>query len=151
MVFYPNIVLAEELNLPKTSITPDNYLFYSIKRLWEKTVVFSKFSKQSKADYYRELTLTRIAELKNVSEQKYLSDVQQATQRISYQVGTLTDYIVSNKTDLEKTIPNTKEFLNNSKSTLINIRDTYYPESSSFRMLVEHSINSIDLNLEKLK
>lgn len=149
-VFSPSITLAGEINLPNVSITPDNYLFYSFKRLSEKAIVLTKFSSRSKADYYSELSAIRLAELKNAVDKKYLNDIQQSSQRLSSQIGILADLISANKADLGKDMSKTKELFSNYKNILANLRDQF-PANSSFWMLVQHSINSIDLNLDKLK
>lgn len=150
IIFSPQFVLANEVNLPKVSITPDNSLYYSFKRLFEKVITFTKFSNQAKTDYYRELSTIRMAELKNAVDQKYLSDIQQSSQRVSSQVGILTDFINMNKADLRKEIPAIQDLFNSYKSILVNLRDKYRA-NSSYWMLIQHSINSIDLNLEKLR
>lgn len=142
-------VLAAELSLPNTIINPDNYLFYSIKRLIEKSTIFLKFTKDSKIDYYHSLINKRAAELKYVVELDLLSEIERATQRFSYQVGILSDYI-SNTSDLKNRRQSISDFLKSYKGLLENLRDKY-PANSSYWMLVQHSINSIDLNLEKLK
>lgn len=150
LIFAQNKVSAVELNLPNTIINPDKYLFYSMKRLIEKSMVFTKLSKDSKAAYYRDLTLKRVAELKYVVENNLLSEVEKSTQRLSYQVGILSDHIASNKQELDKKRQPVEVLLIKYKKLLEILRD-HYPANSSFWMLVQHSINSIDLNLEKLK
>lgn len=151
LVFFShNNVLATELNLPKTTINPDRYLLFNLKRLIEKGELFTKFSKESKTDYYKDLTLRRMAELKYVVENKLLGEVEKSTQRLSYQVGILSDYINMNRLELAQNIPTITGLLINYKNILDNLRDKY-PANSSYWMLVQHSINSIDLNLEKLK
>ncbi|MCL4415491.1 MAG: hypothetical protein M1365_02135 [Actinobacteria bacterium] len=147
--FSPINALAEELNLPKTTINPDRYLFFNIKRLIEKGELLTKFSKESKINYYKDLTLRRMSELKYVVENKLIGEVEKSTQRLSYQVGILSDYASANRIELTKTIPSTKERLTNYKILLVKLRDQY-PANSSYWMFVQHSINSIDLNLEKL-
>lgn len=151
LAFFSDInVLATELNLPKITITPERYLLFNLKRLIEKGELLTKFNKESRADYYKDLTLRRTAELKYVIENKLLGEVEKSTQRLSYQTSILSEYISMNKADLAKTISGTKELLNNYKILLANLRDQY-PANSSYWMLVQHTINSIDLNLEKLK
>lgn len=150
LAFFSDInVLATELNLPKITITPDRYLLFNLKRLIEKGELLTKFNEESRADYYKDLTLRRTAELKYVVENKLLGEVEKSSQRLSYQVGVLSDYISMNKTELAKTIPTTKELLSNYQVLLANLRDQY-PANSSFWLLVQHTINSIDINLEKL-
>lgn len=148
--FTQNRVLAAEFYLPDTTINPDKYLFFSIKRLIEKAVVFTKFSKNSKMDYYKDLTLRRMAELKYVVEKKLIGEVETSTQRLSYQVGVLSDYLSSNKKDLAEKRQTVRDLFLNYNRILENLRDEY-PANSSYWMLVQHSINSIDINLEKLK
>lgn len=141
--------LAAELNLPNVTITPDKYLMYSGKRFLEKGIIFTKFNKDSKKDFYKELTLIRLAELKYVAEKKLLGEAQHSTQRLSYQIGVLSDYISSNP-ELQKDKKSTTEFLLSFKELLGNLRDIY-PANSPYWLLIQHNINSIDLNLEKLK
>lgn len=143
-------ILAAELNLPQIMINPDKYLFFSIKRLIEKATLFIKLSKESRADYYGDLTLKRTAELKYVVDNKLLGEVEHSSQRLSYQVGVLSDYLTANKIELAKNKEITIDLFNNYKITLVNLRDKY-PANSSYWMLIQHSINSVDLNLEKLK
>lgn len=146
----PINTFASELDLPKTVLNPDNYLFFNLKRLIEKGEFYIKFNKESKAKYYKDLTLKRLSELKYVVDNKLLGEVEKSTQRLSYQVVVLSDYISANRAELTNTIPETKELLINYNNLLATLRDQY-PANSSFWMLVQHSINSINLSLEKLK
>lgn len=147
--FSPINVFATELNLPKTTVNPDRYLLFNIARLIEKGELLIKFSKESKRDFYNDLTLRRMSELKYVVDNKLLGEVEKSTQRLSYQVGILSDYISMNRAELTNTIPGTKELLTNYKVLLANLRDQY-SANTSYWMLVQHTINSINLNLEKL-
>lgn len=140
----------DHTTLPETYVNPDKYLFYSVKRLIEKGTVYTKFSKESKADYYMDLTLIRLAELKYVIGKDIVSDIEHSSERLSYQVGILSDYIVANKTDLESKKVSVIARFNRYKELLVPLRDKY-PANSSYWMLVQHDINSIDINLEKLK
>lgn len=148
-VFMQSKVLAAELSLPTTKINPDKYLFYSFKRVFEKGIIFTKFTNNSRADYYRDLTQARMAELKFVVEHNLLSEVQKSTERLSYQIGILSDYI-ADKSDLAYKKQNISDFLKSYKGSLGELRDKY-PANSAYWMLIQHNINSIDINLEKLK
>lgn len=143
-------VFAAELNLPHLLVTPNNYIFYSLTRLTEKGLIFTKISKESKVDYFKKLTLKRLAELKYVVDNKLLGEIQQSSQRLSYQIGILSDYLSTNQNQLFKQKPDTKNLLNSYKELLANLRDKY-PANSSYWMLIQHDINSLDINLEKLK
>jgi len=149
LFFTQTAVLAVDINLPNVVITPDKYLFFSIKRLFEKGLTFTQLSNDSKADYFRGLTLKRASELKFVVEDKLLGEVERASQRFNYEIGTLSDYIAANK-DLAKKKAATRDLFISYKSFLESLRDKY-PANSSYWMLIQHSINSIDINLEKLK
>lgn len=143
-------VLAAEFTIPNTLINPNNYLIYSMKRLFEKTLLYTKLTKDSKANYYRDLAVTRIAELNAVVNQNLLSEVQQSTQRLSYEIGTLSDFVSANEKDLSKKKQGIIEFLSSLKGPLATLRDKY-PANSAYWLLIQDNINSIDLNLEKLK
>lgn len=140
---------ASELNLPNTLINPDKYIFFSIKRLVEKVSLYTQLSKESKANYYKNLTLTRMSELKYVVENKLLGEVEKSSQRLSYQIGILSDYIATNK-ELSNKKQDMNSLLISIKSPLENLRDKY-PANSSYWMLLQHNINSLNINLEKLK
>lgn len=149
VILVSRITFASDLNLPSLSNIPNNYFAYSIQRLIEKGTLIFKFNHESKISYYKDLINIRIAELKYVVENKLIGEIEKSTQRFSYQIGTLADYVSSNK-DLAKDKKSTIDFLSQYKNLLENLRDQY-PANSSYWMLVQHSINSIDLNLEKLR
>lgn len=150
LVLTQTTVLAHELELPKTGINPNNYLLYSMKRLVEKAVVFTKITQESKTNYYKDLTYKRMAELKTVVDQNLLSEVQHSTERLSYEVGILSDYVSANKTDTSIRNQEISHFLEDFKGPLATLRDQY-PANSPYWLLIQHNINSIDINLEKLK
>lgn len=149
LFFTQTTVLAVDINLPNVVITPDKYIFFSIKRLLEKGLIFTQLSNDSKADYYQGLTLKRASELKFVVENKFFGEVERASQRFNYEIGILSDYIAANK-DLEKKKAATRDLFISYKSFLENLRDKY-PANSSYWMLIQHTINSIDLNSKKLQ
>ncbi len=142
--------LAVNQNTQDATLTPDKKLLFSIKRLVEKGMEWTKFSKGSKAGYYKDLTKERFAELDSVVKNKLLGEVQNSSQRFSSQVGVLSDFLQANKSELIKEKEGDIKLLKDYKQSLQGLRD-YFPANSSYWMLVQHSINSIDLNLEKLK
>ncbi len=150
LFFYPAKTSAEGLNLPKVSINPSYYLLYSFKRLFEKGDYYLKFSDQAKLDYFQHLVLTRMSELQNMVNANSQSDIEQATQRLSYQIGTLSDFLASHKSSLPNKQGEVINLLNNLKDPLANMRDKYH-SNSSFWLLLQHNINTIDINLTKLK
>lgn len=149
LVFLTNLSLVygqQEINLPSVSIQP-SMTYYPIKRLFEKLMEKFQFTNEAKEKYYEDLLQKRLAELKYIVDKAYLDQVERSTQRVSYQVGILTDYAVDKKLDNKKL--QIKDLFKKDKVILEQLRDKY-PANSSFWMLVQHSINSIDINLQKL-
>ncbi len=144
-LFSPFRVYADTFDLPSIKIAPNSF-FYPLKRISEKVVVYFYFDSNKKADYYQNLVQVRLAELKYIVDKDFRDQVERSTQRVSYQIGILTDYVVGKK-------------LNNKQQSLADLYKSYriileklrdkYPENSSYWMLVQHIINSIDLNLRK--
>ncbi len=149
LLIHAEVFAYAKIDLPNTVINPDKFLIYSLKRSFEKALLVTKFNKNSKADYYYDLTQTRMSELKYVIENSLLGEIERSTQRVSYQVGILSDFI-QNDEELETRKKSTAEALGNYRSLLVELRDKY-SYGSSYWMLIQHVINSIDLNLEKLK
>lgn len=139
-------VYGNQSDLPSVKITPESF-YYPLKRLTEKLIVNFYINPESKADFYSNLVQTRLAELKYIVDKDYLDQVERSTQRLSYQVGILTDYSVSKKLDHKR--QEIKDLFKKDQAILEQLRDKY-PANSSFWMLIQHSFNSIDLNLQKL-
>lgn len=142
-----NPIFADEqqIDLPSVIINPDSF-YYPIKRLWEKVREKFEFSNEARIKYDQNLTITRLAELKFVVDNKLLSEVQHSSERFAYQAGILTDDLVKQNKDKEKFL---KEFDQFSKF-LEGLRDKY-PANSSFWMLIQHDINSLSILSNRLK
>ena len=149
LVFSANLLMVyayEEIKLPSVSLQP-GMTYYPAKRLFEKFMEKLQFSSDAKEKYYYDLLGVRLSELNNIVEKDNRNEVEKSTQRVSYQVGVLTDYIVEKRLDNKK-----QQVINLYKSYRIileKLRDKY-PANSSYWMLVQHIINSIDINLKKL-
>ncbi|TSC88549.1 MAG: Uncharacterized protein G01um10147_45 [Microgenomates group bacterium Gr01-1014_7] len=139
-------VYANQPDLPPVKITPESF-YYPLKRITEKIKVNLYIDSNSKAGYYKDLVQTRMAELKYIVDKDYLDQVEKSTQRVSYQVGVLTDYVAGKK--LNNNRQSLADLYKEDKIILEKLRDKY-PANSSFWMLVQHVINSIDINLQKL-
>lgn len=135
----------EQLTLPKTTVNPGSF-YYSFKRIWEKGQEKLAFSGDSKKSLYNSLIKTRLAELSYVVENRVLSEVESSSQRFAYQAGVLTDLVIKENKDKQKT---TEEFQQMQKF-LEKLRDKY-PANSSFWMLIQHDINTLTILSEKLK
>lgn len=139
-------IYAKQSDLPSVQLTPDSF-YYPLKRLYEKIIVNFYVDSNSKSDYYKDLVQNRMAELKYAVDKNYLDLVEMSTQRVSYQVGVLTDYVAEKELNNKK--PGLIDLYKKDKIILEKLRDQY-PANSSFWMLVQHIINSIDINLQKL-
>ena len=136
----------QNIDLPQITIYP-GMTYYPVKRLGEKIFEKFQFTSESKEKYYEELVKKRMAELKYVVDKDLLDQIEKSSQRLSYQIGILTDYVTSQKMDNKK--GKIIEMYNQYKILLEQLRDQY-PANTSFWMLVQHVINSIDINLQKL-
>lgn len=135
----------ENLEIRTQKINPGSF-YYSFKRLWEKFRIKLAFDAQSKVSINESLLKTRLAELNYVVGNKLLSEVQTSSERFAYQAGTLVEEVVKINKDKEKTI---KSFEQLSK-VLEKLRDNY-PANSSFWMLIQHDINTLNILSERLK
>lgn len=142
-----SVYANEQLNLPDTKINPGSF-YYPVKRLWEKGQEKLQFSRQAKINFYESLLKTRLAELNYVVEKKLLSQVQSSSERFAYQAGILTEELVrQNKSaDKENVIKEFEKF----SPFLDSLRDKY-EANSSFWMLVQHDINSLNILSDQLK
>lgn len=142
----PIIDAVEESIIFKNELINPGSFYYSFKRLWEKGIEKLQFSKQSKINFHQSQLQTRLAELKYVVENRLLSEVQTSSERFAYQAGILTEELVRENKNKEKTV---KEFQLIQKF-LEKLRDKY-PANTSFWMLVQHDINSLSILSERLK
>lgn len=136
----------QEVNLPSVLIQP-GMTYYPAKRLFEKILEKFKFTSETKEKYYKDLMQERLAELKYTVDKGYLDQVEKSSQRVSYQVGVLTDYVKGKK--LENNKQNLNDLFKEDIIILEKLRDKY-PANSSYWMLIQHIINSYNLNLQKL-
>lgn len=145
----PLVINAAEKTITfKNEVINPGSFYYSFKRLWEKGIEKLQFSRESKITFYQSQLKTKLAELNFVVENKLLSEVQQSSERFSYQAGILTNELVkqSKAEDKEKFI---REFEQYGKF-LDRLRDIY-PANSAYWMLIQHDINSLKILSERLK
>lgn len=136
----------EELKLPNTVINPGSF-YYPVKRAVEKGREMIIFSKEGKRSYYNSLLKTRLSELDYVTEKKILSEIQSSSERFAYQAGILTEEAMqSNKNDKENLINDYAKY-----SKFLDVLRDRFPANSSFWMLVQHDINTLDILSNKLK
>lgn len=136
----------EKLNLPTQPINPGDFYFLSV-RLWEKIAEKFQFKTDAKFKYSNFLIDKRMSELGFVVKNRRLGEVQRSSERLAYQVGTLTDFLIKQEDKQMKDQMRTK--INNLFPALSELRDNF-PANSSFWMLVQHDINSLKEYSEKL-
>lgn len=136
----------EKLNLPNQAVNPGDF-YYSPVRLWEKIVEKFQFSNEAKFKYLSSLIDKRIAELNFVVKNKRLDEVQRSSERLAYQVGSLTEFLIKQSDkEMKEQI---KAKINSFSPTLSELRDNF-PANSSFWMLIQHDINALKEYFEKL-
>ena len=145
----PLIISAfEESVVLKNEIINPGSFYYPLKRLWEKGLGRLQFSSQSRNTFYESQLKIRLTELRFVVENNLLSEVQTSSERFAYQAGILSEELIkqNNVSGKENLI---KEFGAYGKF-LAGLRDKY-PANSSFWMLVQHDINTLQILSEKLR
>jgi len=136
----------ETLNLPTQTINPGDF-YYSPVRLLEKITEKLKFQKNDRFDYLSSLIDKRMSDLGFVVKNKRLGEIQRSSERLAYQVGTLTDLLIKEMNTEKKENLNKK--INSFSPALAELRDNF-PANSSYWMLVQHDINSLKEYSEKL-
>ena len=136
----------ENLKLPTQAINPGDFYYLPV-RLWEKIAEKFQFDSNSKFKYSSTLIDKRMSELGFVVKNQRLGEVQKSSERLAYEVGTLTDLLIKEKDAQKKGQLNKK--INSFFPALAELRDNY-PANSSFWMLVQHDINALKEYSEKL-
>ena len=136
----------ETLNLPTQTINPGDF-YYSPVRLLEKITEKLKFQQNDRFDYLSSLIDKRMSDLGFVVKNKRLGEIQRSSERLAYQVGTLTDLLIKEMNTEKKENLNKK--INSFSPALAELRDNF-PANSSYWMLVQHDINSLKEYSEKL-
>ena len=145
-----NTVFAEtksDLEIKSQIIYPGSF-YYPFKRVLEKVEEKLQFSGQSKISFYESLLKTRLTELNYVVEKRFLSEVQTSSERFAYQAGILSEELIkqSKVKDKERFIKEFEQY----KKFLPNLRDKF-EANSSFWMLVQHDINTLNILSDQLK
>ncbi len=145
----PFAVYADDIsqNIKEPFIKPNAGFYYQFKRGYEKIFEKFQFSSASKLNYYQNLLLTRLSELKYVAETKDLDDLQRSTERFSYEAGKIVQLSEKlNSTDNARIQNQFKEY----KPILEKLRDLY-SYNSSYWKLIQYDIDTLDILSKKLK
>lgn len=150
VIYFPLTIHAQEdvVTSKKEAINPGS-LYYSVKRLWEKSMIVFQFTEQSKINYGKSLLEIRIAELNYVVGNRVLSEVESSSKRFSYQAGILTeDLLKQNQQQAKEEV--IKEFETYSKFLLV-LRDKYNNSDSSFWKLIQYDVDSLKILSDRLR
>lgn len=139
-------VLAED-KISKSTINPDS-LLYSLDRFLEKLLYNIQFSSTSKVNFHKSLLEERFAELDYIASNKLLGQFETSSKRFAAQAGTLVEFMKNSNVEDDK--EDIKKRLKEYREYLPRLRDKY-EANSSYWMLIQQDIDSLNLYLEKLK
>ncbi len=148
-ILLPSSSYAESISqsIKEPLIKPNGGFYYIVKRGYEKILEKFQFSDNSKLNYRQNLLITRLSELKYVAERKDIGELQQSTERFSYEagkVGQLAEKLSSSdKTSVQNKF---KEY----QPVLEQLRDLYVYDSSYWK-LIQYDIDTLDILSKKLK
>lgn len=136
---------------PTTTVKVDQVAGLTGK-LIEKATLLLKFNDQDKANYYRNLTEKRLAELeltiKRKDYQKKDFLIEQTSSRYASYVGVTADFIIKHKLSQPKELF-LKDLVRH-KQILAGLRDNF-PANSGWWLLVAQDIDTTDIFSDQLK
>lgn len=137
----------QKMEIKDESINPGS-IYYPLKRAWEKIRERIIFSPDAKITYHASLTAMRLSELNYVVEKDLPGEYQTSSERFAYQAGILVDDLIRyNKTDQKEKVAD--DFKSYTK-VLELLRDKH-PANTSFWMLIQHDINTLQILTQKLR
>lgn len=120
---------------------------YTFKRMKEKVTGFFKFSKDAKISYRKYLLERRLSEYVTLIENKNQLETADASQRISYEAGTLADI---SKNESKEVKSDVLKLFEKYKPILAKMRDNF-PANSAYWLLSQQDIDTMNILSEKLK
>lgn len=142
------MLLAGSL-LQSQKASPDNPLFFSLKRVQEKVFLKFKSNPEARIDMLSNLLNSRLSELQNVFDHRSYNYILPAASRYSTLAGQITDLVVANhltnRVDALK-----KQFLSHQK--VIDAIYVAYPkntENVEYKYIAD-DVNYLKLYLDKL-
>lgn len=119
-----------------------------LEKVYEKVTLFLKFDNKSKANYQQHLTEKRLAELSFVIESNQIDSVEPTASRYATSLGTLTDFVVSNRiVDKRADLMN---MFDKHSSVAAELQKRFEFESGWW-LVLQHDINTINIFKEKIK
>lgn len=137
----------QNIEIKKESINPGS-IYYPLKRVWEKIIERIQFTTSGKISFHKSLLTSRLAELKYVVDNNLLNELQTSSERFSYQSGIFIQEL--SKSNQSNTKEKTEPMFTSYSKLLEQLRDKY-SANSSFWMLIQHDINTLQILLQNLK
>lgn len=138
-VFVFSVVLAFPNRIFSGEIKVD-HVASRTEKLKEKVILFLKFDKSKKADYYKYLTEKRLAELVFVVEAGSIDFVEETASRYATYLGQLTNFVRENK------LSSKKEDLNrmyDDHTIIISEIQKKFEYDSGWWLAIKHDLNTI--------
>lgn len=144
-----SVYASDDTSIRYESINPNNSFKYGMKRLKEKIMmaVYSPFANK-KADYYLELSNSRLAELKYVIDNKDQDNFELATKRYFTTIGQYSEFL--NSKNLQDKKSQALEGLKNHTSVLESLKNTFDSRTAQWRF-VQDDINYLKDYTNSLK
>lgn len=120
--------------------------FYNFKRTREKITEFFRFSKDAKFSYREELLEKRMSEYVSLVENKNQTEIANASQRIAYEAGILTNIAGNSKEKRVRVI----SLFDKYKPILGKMRDNF-PANTPPWLLSQQDIDTMNILSQKLK
>lgn len=134
---------------PYEKVNPNSGYKYSLKRLKEKlTLLVFSVSRDRKTQVYKKLANTRLAELKQIVENKEMAHFENATKRYYTSVGQYVDYITAKKQDRHK--KEADALIKDHKEVLNVLKERFNDTTAEWRFL-KHDLDYLELYSQKLK
>lgn len=131
-------------------VNPSDGLNYVLKRFKEKIELALLFySKDRKADYYKKLVSSRLAELKFVVDKKDMANFENATTRYFTTVGQFADFLTKNGTIDQKS--QAVKNLSSHIPVLKELRDTFEGQEKAEWRFIQDDINYVKMYTDQLQ
>lgn len=140
LFFIPKHVYAKQLT------NPDNQISFNLKRLKEKFILFTKFSKQKKFDYTVKLSQVRFEELVYIIEDKNIAFIETVNDRFQTNIGEIIDYIESNDIYFDKKA--LSDLFLKQKDDLKELQKTYTFNIAEWRF-IQDNINTLEILINR--
>lgn len=148
-LFIPQMAMAETVveSTPSVKVKVEK-VSNVMDRFKEKITLFFKFRSEDKLSFQQQLVEQRLGELDYVIKSGQGDFIEEVSSRYSAYVGRYGEAILSSNNITQK--EQALEMFKNHPQILALMRDNF-PANSSFWMLLQHDINTIQIYTDKIK